>query len=246
MVGDAKEIEIGTMLDEIDRSSQQKAAIDQDGIRQTPRIAVVIVETEGELEVGGTPILLLGRLPDPDAEIAPQFIDFVGPYARNGRHQFLGVFRRDAIEHGIERPGSLGQRLAGDWQLPFLVERAIELRLHVVKQTAARQRIHPRDRLRLVPRLEPVDRGEKKLVGAGGVPLQRGERVRALTQTMARQRSLCAGRHLDEPVARRPRLLVAQPAAGDGPLQRLVQPEEIVGVTFHRRRVARVEQRPQR
>jgi hypothetical protein len=41
-----------------------------------------------------------------------------------------------------------------------------------MEQAAARQRIHPHDRLRLVPRLQPVNGSEQELIRADGKPLQ--------------------------------------------------------------------------
>ena len=104
----------------------------------------------------------------------------------------LRVLGGDAIEHGVERlrrPMRASSRVTGS--APVALERAIELRLRLVEQAAARQRIHAHERLGLVPRLEPVDRRQQKLVRARREPLQRRQRVRTLAAGAARSSAAC-------------------------------------------------------
>ena len=119
---------------------------------------------------------------------------------------------------------------------------AEELRLRLVVQAAARQRIHPHDRLGLVPRLEAMNRRQQELVRAAREPLQRRQRVRPPVQPVGRKRRLGAGRDRDQSIAGRPRRPSARPAADHRSAQRIVQAQQIVRVSLDRR-VSHVEQR---
>src|SRR5204862_6315791 len=51
VVGDSVHVEIRAMFDHVDRSAQDKTAVDRHRRRQTPRIASLVVQAETEFEV---------------------------------------------------------------------------------------------------------------------------------------------------------------------------------------------------
>src|SRR5439155_26226348 len=72
VIGDAEHVEVGAMLDEIDRSVQDEPAVDDDGLAQAAGIAALVAEAKAELEVRRSPHTAVGELLHPDAEVAPQ------------------------------------------------------------------------------------------------------------------------------------------------------------------------------
>ena len=103
VIGDPQHVEIGPMLDEIDRAAEDEAAVDDDRIRQAARVAPLVVQPEAELEVLRLPGAAVGELLHPDAEVAPQLVDLVAPHAIDRRRELFRVVGRDAFEHGVER-----------------------------------------------------------------------------------------------------------------------------------------------
>src|SRR5712691_9114411 len=81
VVGDAQHVEIGAMLDQIDRPPEHEAIVDEHRLRQAARIASLVVQPETELEVGRLPRGVVCQLLHPDAEVAPQIVDLVPPDA---------------------------------------------------------------------------------------------------------------------------------------------------------------------
>ena len=112
-----------------------------------------------------------------------------------------------------------------------------------MKQAALRQRIHPENRLGLIPRLEPVDRRQQKLVGTGSEPLQRGQRVGTSPEAVVVEHLARPRRHLQDAVALRPGGAAPFPPADHRSAQRRVEPQQIVRAPLHRRDVVRIEQR---
>ena len=246
VIGHAQQIEVGAMFDQIDRTSEQEPAIDENRIGQAARIAALVVQAKTELEVCRPPIGFVRHLLNPDAEVAPHFVDLVAPDAFDRRHQRLLILRRHAVDHRVEPRHRRRQRLARHRQRADPIQLPVELRLHLVKQTAAGQRIHAHQRLGLVPRFEAIDRREQELIRARRETLQRRQRIRPLLQTLGGERGLGSRRDLNQPVARGPDGSPTRPTADHRAPQRFVEPEQIVRVPFHGRGIARVEQWLQR
>ena len=125
MIGDAEQIEVGAMLDEVDRSAQDEAAVDEDRIGQAARIAPLVVQAEAELEVSraatsGSSAIFCTQMP----EVAPQLVDLVAPDAIDRRRERLGVFGGDAIERRRRASATAaGQRRARDRQRAVALHR---------------------------------------------------------------------------------------------------------------------------
>src|SRR5262245_54889728 len=114
-----------------------------------------------------------------------------------------------------------------------------------MEQTASSKGIEPHERLGLFPRLETMHAREKKLIGTGGKPLERRQRVRAATEASGVDRA-CDGRtHFDQSVTDGPGAPAACPTADDGTTKGIVQTEEVMCATLDGGLVARVEQRLQ-
>ena len=185
MIGDPQHVEIGAALDQIDRPAQHEPPVDDDRIRQARGSRPSSFRPKLNSKYFGYPGLVVGELLHPDAEIAAQLVDLVAPDAVDRRRQRLGVLGGHAVEHGGRASRPLAAMYAAiDRQRARRFDRAEELGLRLVKQAAARQRIHADERLGLVPRLEAMDRREQELVRTGGEPLQRRQRVRPLVQAV--------------------------------------------------------------
>ena len=94
---------------------------------------------------------------------------------------------------GTTRPSSASarrrRRSRGHRQPPAVAfSIARRTRLDLVEEAAARQRIEPLQRLRLLQRREPVDRRQQELVRAGREALQRRQRVRPRAEPLRRER----------------------------------------------------------
>ena len=110
VIGDAQHGQFAVPLDEIDRSPQNEAAVDEDGIRQAARIAPVVVQAEAELEVLRNPVAAVGEAPNPDGEVAADLVDLVAPDAFDRRRQLVGVLARHAVDDRVQRRDRLRQR----------------------------------------------------------------------------------------------------------------------------------------
>jgi hypothetical protein len=74
--------------------------------------------------------------------------------------------RSDPLDNLIQGLQYLRQVGRCDRQAAALLQRAEELRLHFVEERSARQRIQLLQMLRLLTRLEAVDRRQQELIGA--------------------------------------------------------------------------------
>ena len=175
MIGHAQRGSIGALFDQIDRPAQDEPRFEHDWIRQAPRVAPLVVQAETELEILGNPLAMSGEPVRPDAEIAPDIVDFVAPHALDRRREIVLVLRGHTIDHAVQRPYRTGQVRCGDRERTACLQLAEELGLRAMEQAAARQRIHPHERLRLFPRLEAMNRREQELIGARREPLERRE-----------------------------------------------------------------------
>ncbi len=255
VIGDPQHVEVGPMLDEIDRAAEDEASVDGHRIRQAAGVATLGhiersrrpagAQAEAELEVFRTPRAAIGELLHPDAKVAPYLVDLVAPDPIDGRRELLRVVGRHAIQDCIERLDRVRQPIHRDRQRLFRFHRAVELRLRAMEQTAARERIHAHEWLRLVPRLEAIDGREQKLVRTTGEALQRRQRVRPPTQPLTLERSADPRRDLDQSIARRPRGSAAGPAADDRSSERVIEAQQVVRVPLDRPGISAVEQRLQ-
>ena len=233
------------MFDQIDRSSEDEPAVHHYRFADAARIASLVVQAEAELEILRLPCTGVGQLLHPDAEISLQLADLVAPDTRDRRGERLRVLRRHPLEHRVERRHRPRHVTRLDRQRPAGLHRPVELRLHLVKQTSARQRVHADQRLGLVPRFESIDRRQQELIRARGEALQRRQRIRTLAQTMSLERGAGSRRDLDESIARRPRRTASRPAADHRSTQGLVQSEHVVRPAARGGGIARIEQRLQ-
>ena len=138
----------------------------------------------------------------PDAEVAPQFVHFVTPDALDRRRELLGVVGRHPIEHAVAASATHGPRDRARSAAPRPPAWRDRTRPARMKQAAARQRIEPDQRLRLVARLEAIDRREQELVRTRREALERRQRVRAVGEPMLLERRLDCRATPDEAVAR--------------------------------------------
>ena len=208
-----------------------------DRVLQAARIPPLVVQAEAELEVlGSARLRSSASLLHPDAEVAPQVVDLVAPDALDGGRQRSRRTRQRRDRGRVQRPDGLRERRLRDGERVPRLERAEELGLHLVKQAAARERIHAHERLGLVPGLEPVDRGEQELVRAASrtaaaPTANTGRRAEAVRVERGRDAGATPTRpSLGDQAGR-----AARPAADDRSPQRLVQAEQVVRVPFHRR-----------
>ena len=103
----------------------------------------------------GVQLFGLGQLPDPDAQVAAERRDLVAPDALDRRRELLFVARRDARERALDHARSRRPTPAAVDRQPSVVACIARKnsRLHLVEERAARQRIEPLQRLRLLVRL---------------------------------------------------------------------------------------------
>src|SRR5437764_8980331 len=110
----------------------------------------------------------LRQASSPDAQVAREVADLVLPDALDCRGKVLVMLRGHGRNYRVERRQRMGQILLGDRQPALLPQGAKEGRLHLVKDRAAGQWIELLQRLRLLGRLEAINRGQQKLVRARG------------------------------------------------------------------------------
>ncbi len=219
-----------------------------DRIRQAARIASLVVQAEAELEVLRNPRRArrrscAARSRDPGAARRSRRATRDRSPGRASPRSPSATCVERAIEQRERRRRS---RSSATGNCASAIHGAQELGLHLVKQAAARQRIHAHERFGLVPRLaadesspEGTDTGRRKTAAA------RTANTDVAPSRFFAMVGAIAGADLDQAVARRPDRAAARPAADHRSPQRVVQTEQIVRVALHRRRIARIEQRLQ-
>ncbi len=246
MIGDAQDVARRRPLDKIDRTAQHEPTVDRDRILEATFIAAVIRKSKAELEILRHPRRIVCHLLHPDAEVAAQLVDFVAPDARNRRRKLLFVLSRHTCERGVDDLRGRSDTIGRHRQRAGVPHVAIELGLSAMEEAATRQWIEPHQRFWLFSRLEAIDRREQKLIRTRCKSLERRQRVRAVRQTLFVDRGLERRRHANQAIRLRPRRPSTRPAADDRATQRLVELQQVVRVSPHRRGVARLEQRLER
>ena len=190
VIGDAQRVRARIALDQIDRAAQMKAAVDDRRRRHRRRIARFVGrQAERELEALGHPVHIARELLEPEQQVAANRGDLVDPDAIDRRRELVGGRLRHLRDDPLELLLRGRQTRRGDRQLVVLLQRAVELRLDLVKQAPARQRIQPLQRRGLFERRETIDGRQQELVGARGVTLQRRQRVGPRRQAMRGERA---------------------------------------------------------
>src|SRR5207247_5863767 len=128
---------IGAPFDQIDRSAQDEPRFEHDWIRQAPRVATLVVQAETELEILGNPLAMSGEPVRPDAEIAPDVVDFVAPHALDGRREIVLVLRGHTIDHAVQRAYRSGQVRGRDRERTARLQLAEDLGLPRMGQAAS-------------------------------------------------------------------------------------------------------------
>ena len=107
VVGDAKRAARVT-LDEVDRAAQLQVAEHRDRRRDARRVGFAALaerQAERELEAIGDPaVLVLGRAPQPLAQVGANAVDAVLPHPRDRRAELIAIARRDH-RRGCRRRG---------------------------------------------------------------------------------------------------------------------------------------------
>src|SRR5262249_38866987 len=144
----------------------------------------------------------------------------------------------DIIQKSERRIDRVGCHRKGSSPLQL----AKEARLDPVNQAAFGERVKPVERMRLLCRLEAVDRSEEKLIGAQRESLQRRERVRASPKTCGGQRITSSIGDPQEAIELRPLPLRTGPTVGQRSPKRSVLLEDVLRMTAHRFRIASIQQ----
>ena len=198
------------------------------------RVAALHVrQAEGELEPLGRPLgALVGQLLEPDAQVLRHRRDLVLPDAIDRGAQAV-VF---AIVHLADRGGEaqlrVAQRVRRQRQQAIGLQSAKRGRLHLVKQVAARQRIHFLERRRRFERGEAIDRRHQELIRARRVALQRGQRIRPRAEALRGQRGACGIGRSHDAVGGIPLSSPAQPARRERSLQLRAQLVQVARAPF--------------
>ena len=172
----------------IEPRSWNRPSIDG-GIGRAVLVAALHVgQAEGKLESLRRPVgALFGELLEPLAKVLRHGGDLVLPHAIDRGTEAVVLAIVNLANRGRQPLLRGRQVLRRQRQQAVGLQPPQRRRLHLMEQVAARQRIHLLQRRRRLERRQPIHRRHQELVRARGIPLQRGQRVRAARPAAARR-----------------------------------------------------------
>jgi hypothetical protein len=168
-------------LHQVDGAAQGDAAVEVH--RLVPGVGIAVApaqQPEGELEEPRREAGLVQALPaQPLAQVGAHRLDPVAPDPVDGRSQVVLVALRRLVQDPVEVDARRLEALRRQRQQALVPQHPEERELHVVHHRAALQRRDLLDRLRHLPRRQPMHRVEEELVGTGREVLERRGREAA-------------------------------------------------------------------
>jgi hypothetical protein len=163
----AQELRLAMLLDQVHSAAQLEARLEDHVFTKARGVALARHGSERELEVLRLPFrAVTSQVVKPGLKVAANRGNLALPHSLDGWRQLVVLTRDDAVGRGVEYRPCLVDVRQGHRQQASLGQRAKEPRLDVVKDAAARQRIHPLKGLRLIERLKP-DRSPPARIGTG-------------------------------------------------------------------------------